>query len=147
MLVSNHYQRLSWWIGLSGALLISAIAQRRADVEMHNVATDRAHIGRFIIPGTQWLIERVAAAWDLVLVTPPSVLLNSTLLVFCRFVLSWERLYHCLQCVYCLAYLIEDLFSPGHSSYHLTLVVSKEHHQPAAPQAVPDRETCLTHHS
>ena len=51
MLVSNHYQRLSWWIGLSGALLISAIAQRRADVEMHNVATDRAPYRTFHYSG------------------------------------------------------------------------------------------------
>lgn len=40
---------------------------------MHFVTTDRARIGRFTVPGTPWLIERVAAVWDLVLVTPPAL--------------------------------------------------------------------------
>ncbi len=73
VLVSNHHQSLSWWIGLSEALMIDAIAKRRPDITMHFVTTDRARIGRFTLPGTQWLIERVAAVWDLVLVTPPAV--------------------------------------------------------------------------
>lgn len=71
-LVSNHYQRLDLWIGWSGALLINAIAQQR-DVSIHYVTTDRARIGRFTVPGTRWLIERVAAVWGLVLVTPPII--------------------------------------------------------------------------
>lgn len=73
VLVSNHYQRLDLWIGWSGALLIDAIAWRRK-IAMHYVTTDRARIGRFTVPGTRWLIERVAAVWDLVLVTPPALL-------------------------------------------------------------------------
>jgi len=73
VLVSNHYQRLDLWIGWSGALLIDAIARRRK-IAMRYVTTDRARIGRFTVPGTRWLIERVAAVWDLVLVTPPALL-------------------------------------------------------------------------
>jgi chlorobactene glucosyltransferase len=77
VLVSNHYQRLDLWIGWSGALLIDAIAQRRK-IAMHYVTTDRARIGRFTVPGTRWLIERVATVWDLVLVTPPALLQGRT---------------------------------------------------------------------
>jgi chlorobactene glucosyltransferase len=72
VLVANHYQRLDLWIGWSGALLIDAIAGKR-DIVMHFITTDRARIGRFTIPGTRWIIERVAAVWDLVLVTPPAI--------------------------------------------------------------------------
>ncbi|HEY6407617.1 MAG TPA: glycosyltransferase, partial [Ktedonobacteraceae bacterium] len=72
VLVANHYQRLNLWIGWSGTLLIDAIARKR-DISVHVVTTDRARIGRFTFPGTRWIIERVAAVWDLVLVTPPTV--------------------------------------------------------------------------
>ncbi|MGZ6368109.1 MAG: glycosyltransferase, partial [Ktedonobacteraceae bacterium] len=72
VLVANHYQRLNLWIGWSGALLIDAIARKR-DISVYVVTTDRARIGRFTFPGTRWIIERVAAVWDLVLVTPPAV--------------------------------------------------------------------------
>jgi len=72
VLVANHYQRLNLWIGWSGTLLIDAIARKR-DIIVHVMTTDRARIGRFTLPGTRWLIERVAAVWDLVLVTPPAV--------------------------------------------------------------------------
>ncbi len=72
VLVANHYQRLNLWIGWSGTLLIDTIARKRAMV-VHVVTTDRARIGRFTLPGTRWLIKRVAAVWDLVLVTPPAV--------------------------------------------------------------------------
>lgn len=73
VLVSNHYQRADLWIGWSGALLIDAIAQRRK-ITVHCITTDRARIGQFTVPGTRWLIERVATVWDLVLVTPPALL-------------------------------------------------------------------------
>jgi hypothetical protein len=59
-------------------------------------------------------------------------LINLTLLVFCRFVFSWERPYLLLQYVYFLAYLIEDLFPPGYANYHLMMVASKERHRWAA---------------
>ncbi len=58
---------------------------------------------------------------------------NLPLLVFCRFVLSWDWLYQLLQYVYFLAYLIEDLFPFGHVSYHLMVVASNEYPQPAVP--------------
>ncbi len=77
VLVSNYYQRLDLWIGWSGALLIDAIAQRRR-ITVRYVTTDRARIGQFTIPGTRWLIERVAAVWGLVLVTPPALLQRRT---------------------------------------------------------------------
>jgi chlorobactene glucosyltransferase len=72
VLVANHYQRLDLWIGWSGALLIDTIARRR-NVSVHFVTTDRARVGRFTVPGTRWIIERVAAVWDLILVTPPAI--------------------------------------------------------------------------
>lgn len=72
VLVANHYQRLDLWIGWSGALLIDTIARKR-NIAMHFITTDRARIGRFTIPGTRWIIERVAAVWDLILVTPPAI--------------------------------------------------------------------------
>ncbi|GAC1618606.1 MAG: hypothetical protein NVS4B7_10890 [Ktedonobacteraceae bacterium] len=72
VLVSNHYQRPDLWIGWSGALMIDAIAQRRKII-VHYITTDRARIGQFTVPGTRWLIERVATVWDLVLVTPPAL--------------------------------------------------------------------------
>jgi len=75
VLVANHYQRRDLWIGWSGAVLIDAIAKQR-DIHMRFVTTDRARIGRVTIPGTRWLIERVAAVWDLVLVTPPAITRN-----------------------------------------------------------------------
>ena len=73
VLVSNHYQRLDLWIGWSGAVLIDAIAQRRRDIAFHFITTDRARIGRFSVPGTRWLIQRVANVWGLVLVTPQAI--------------------------------------------------------------------------
>jgi 1-acyl-sn-glycerol-3-phosphate acyltransferase len=73
VLVANHYQRLDLWIGWSGALLIDAIARQRRDISVHFITTDRARIGRFTVPGTRWVIERVAAVWDLILVTPPAI--------------------------------------------------------------------------
>ncbi len=72
VLLANHYQRFDLWIGWSGALLIDAVAQQRA-MPVHVVTTDRARIGRFTVPGTRWLIERVAGVWDLIPVTPPAV--------------------------------------------------------------------------
>ncbi len=72
VLISNHYQRSNLWIGLSGAVLIDTIARKRPFV-MHYVTTDRARIGRFTVPGSRWLIDRVATVWDLVLVTPPAI--------------------------------------------------------------------------
>jgi cellulose synthase/poly-beta-1,6-N-acetylglucosamine synthase-like glycosyltransferase len=72
VLVSNHYQRLDLWIGWSGALLIDILARHR-DIDMHYVTTDRARIGTWTVPGTRWLIERVASVWGLVLVTPPAI--------------------------------------------------------------------------
>ncbi len=72
VLVSNHYQRLDLWIGWSGALLIDMLA-RQCDIDMYYVTTDRARIGTWTVPGTRWLIERVASVWGLVLVTPPTV--------------------------------------------------------------------------
>ena len=73
VLVSNHYQRLDLWIGWSGALLIDAIAQRRRDIAFHFITTDRARIGRFTVPGTRWLIQRVANVWGLFLVIPQAL--------------------------------------------------------------------------
>lgn len=74
VLVSNHYQRLDLWIGWSGAVLINAVAQQRTqDIVFHYITTDRARIGRFTVPGTRWLIQRVANVWSLVLVTPPTI--------------------------------------------------------------------------
>ncbi len=72
VLVANHYQRLDLWIGWSGALLIDTIARKR-NIAMHFITTDRARIGRFTVPGTRWIIERVAAVWNLILVTPPAI--------------------------------------------------------------------------
>ncbi len=72
VLVANHYQRFDLWIGWSGALLIDTVAQQRA-IPVHVVTTDRARIGRFTVPGTRWLIDRVAAVWDLIPVTPPAI--------------------------------------------------------------------------
>ena len=74
VLVSNHYQRLDLWIGWSGAVLINAVAQQRTQgIAFHYITTDRARIGRFTVPGTRWLIQRVANVWGLVLVTPPTI--------------------------------------------------------------------------
>lgn len=74
VLVSNHYQRLDLWIGWSAALMIDSVARKRdGDISIHYVTTDRARIGRFTVPGTRWLFERVAAVWDLVLIRPPAL--------------------------------------------------------------------------
>lgn len=74
ILVANHFQRLDLWIGWSAALLIDRIAQKRGDsISIHFITTDRARIGRFTVPGTRWLFERVAAVWGLVLVKPPAL--------------------------------------------------------------------------
>jgi len=72
-LVANHYQRFDLWIGWSGSLLIDTIARLRRDIAIHLVTTDRARIGRFTVPGTPWIIARVAAVWGLILVTPPAI--------------------------------------------------------------------------
>ena len=72
VLVANHYQRLNLWIGWSGTLLIDTIAQQR-NIIVHVVTTDRVRIGRLTLPGTPWLIKRIAAVWDLVPVTPPAI--------------------------------------------------------------------------
>jgi hypothetical protein len=53
--------------------LIDAIARKRRDISVHFITTDRARIGRFTVPGTRWVIERVATVWDLILVTPPAI--------------------------------------------------------------------------
>ena len=74
VLVSNHYQRLDLWIGWSGAVLINAVAkQRTEEIAFHYITTDRARIGRFTVPGTRWIIQRVATVWSLILVTPPTI--------------------------------------------------------------------------
>ncbi len=74
VLVSNHYQRLDLWIGWSGAVLIDAVARHRDQpIAFHYITTDRARLGRFTLPGTRWIIQRVANVWGLVLVTPPTI--------------------------------------------------------------------------
>lgn len=69
VLLANHYQRPGLWIGWSGAALINAVTSQR-DVDIHLVTTDRARLGRFEVPGTHWIFERVAAVWGLQRVTP-----------------------------------------------------------------------------
>ena len=56
-------------------------------------------------------VERRVLAWELLLV--------------CRYFLTWEWLYHILQYVYFLVYLIEDLFPFGPFGYHLMLVATR----------------------
>ena len=69
VLLANHYQRPGLWIGWSGAVLIEAVTSQR-DVEIQFVTTDRARVGRFEVPGTHWIFERVATVWGLQRVTP-----------------------------------------------------------------------------
>jgi SAM-dependent methyltransferase len=52
-------------------------------------------------------------------------LVNLPLLVACRFVLKWERLYQVLQYIYFLIYLIEDLIPCGTFGYHLMLLATR----------------------
>ena len=54
------------------------------------------------------------------------VLVNLSLLVFCRYVLQSEWLYQLLQYVYFLVYLFEDLLPLGQAGYHLMIVATKE---------------------
>jgi 1-acyl-sn-glycerol-3-phosphate acyltransferase len=74
ILATNHCQRKDLWIGWAISLLIDSINRQRQDHPVpHVVATDRAVFDGFTVPGSRWLFERVALAWNLVLVTPPEV--------------------------------------------------------------------------
>gem|GEM_PF-180346 len=74
ILATNHCQRKDLWIGWAISLLIDSIDRQRKDHPVpYVVATDRAVFDGFTVPGSRWLFERVALAWDLVLVTPPEV--------------------------------------------------------------------------
>jgi SAM-dependent methyltransferase len=53
-------------------------------------------------------------------------LINLPLLVFCRYLFSWEGLYQVLQYVYFLVYLLEDLAPLGCLGYHLMVVGKKQ---------------------
>jgi SAM-dependent methyltransferase len=53
-------------------------------------------------------------------------LINVPLLVFCRYLFSWEALYQVLQYVYFLVYLLEDLVPSGRPGYHLMIVARKQ---------------------
>ncbi len=57
-------------------------------------------------------------------------LINLPLLVFCRYLFSWEGLYQILQYVYFLVYLLEDLIPFGQRGYHLMLVAKKREGSP-----------------
>ncbi len=74
ILVTNHCQRKDLWIGWAFSLLIDSINRQRGDHPVpHVVTTDRAVFDGFTVPGSRWLFERVALAWNLVLMTPPEV--------------------------------------------------------------------------
>jgi 1-acyl-sn-glycerol-3-phosphate acyltransferase len=71
LLATNHCQRKDLWIGWSISLLIDSIDKHRADHPApHEITTDRAVFDGFTVPGSRWVFERVALAWDLVLMTP-----------------------------------------------------------------------------
>jgi hypothetical protein len=61
-------------------------------------------------------------------------LVNFPLLVFCRYLFSWEGLYQILQYVYFLVYLLEDLIPLGYGGYHL-MIVAKKQVEPPQPTA------------
>ncbi len=74
ILATNHCQRRDLWIGWAVSLLIDSIARQREDhLAPHVVTTDRAVFDGFTVPGSRWLFERVALAWNLVLMTPTEV--------------------------------------------------------------------------
>jgi hypothetical protein len=74
LLATNHCQRSDLWIGWAISLLIDCIDRQREDhPSPHVVTTDRALFDGFTVPGSRWLFERVALAWNLVLMTPPEV--------------------------------------------------------------------------
>lgn len=98
VVVCNHYQRLDLWIGWSGAMLIDAIACRRA-MTIRVVTTDRARLGRFAIPGTRWLFSRVATVWNLILVTPPALHKNNEHYTLLRVLRSLQRMDESSACV------------------------------------------------
>lgn len=71
VLATNHCQRKDLWIGWSMSLLIDSINRQRPDHPVpHVVTTDRAVFDGFTVPGSRFLFERVALAWNLVLMTP-----------------------------------------------------------------------------
>ncbi len=74
ILATNHCQRRDLWIGWAISLLIDSIDRQRQDHPApYVVTTDRAVFDGFTVPGSRWLFERVALAWNLVLMTPPEV--------------------------------------------------------------------------
>ncbi len=55
-------------------------------------------------------------------------LVNLPLLIFCRYIFTWEWLYQILQYVYFLVYLLEDVVPLGRAGYHLMVVATKQEH-------------------
>ncbi len=98
VVVCNHYQRLDLWIGWSGAILIDAIAHRRA-MTIRVVTTDRVRIGQVTIPGTRWLFARVATVWNLILVTPSGLHKNNQHYTLLRVLRSLQQADYNPTCV------------------------------------------------